>query len=90
MGWDFKIESKPQYKRLTKVVKIKWWSNANRDQGGLKAVKAWFADNGYMQDVSIIKNVEFLNNKSKLLARLSQTSSESELQQILAQIASDK
>lgn len=52
-------------------------------------MKEWFAQNDYLQDLDIKRNVEFLNDKSKSLGVLAQTTSEANFQKILALTASN-
>lgn len=67
---------------ITKQFKIKWWDKYNFQQATIKQMKEWF-QNDYLQDISQRQNVEFLNEKSKLLVALDQTISDANFQRIL-------
>lgn len=73
---------------ITKILKIKWWDNFNFQHATITKVKEWFSKNEYLQEIDIKINAKFLNDKSKLLAALAQTTSEADFQKILALTAS--
>ncbi|KAA0059031.1 polyprotein [Cucumis melo var. makuwa] len=74
----YNTASYPQYKILLKNLKIKWWKKYNFQHATIKHIKEWFADNGYLQDIDQRKNIEFLNDKSKLLAALAQATTDAD------------
>ena len=69
---------------LVKNLKIKWWKRYNFQHATIKYIKEWFAENEYLQDIDQRKNVEFLNDKSKLLAALAQATTDADFQRLLS------
>lgn len=69
---------------ITIILKIKWWDKYNFQHATITKIKEWFSKNDYLEDINVKRNVEFLNEKSKLLAALAQTTFEANFQKILA------
>lgn len=82
--WSFNTTSYPPYKMLIKNLKIKWWEKYNFQHATIKHMKEWFAENNYLQDIDQRKNIEFLNDKSKLLALLAQATTDTNFQRLLS------
>ncbi|KAA0034823.1 hypothetical protein E6C27_scaffold213G00570 [Cucumis melo var. makuwa] len=69
---------------LAKNLKIKLWEKYNFQHATIKHIKEWFAENKYLQDIDQRKNVEFLNDKSKLLVALAQATTDADFQRLLS------
>uniref|UniRef100_A0A0A0KYU0 Uncharacterized protein n=1 Tax=Cucumis sativus TaxID=3659 RepID=A0A0A0KYU0_CUCSA len=64
-----------------KVVAVKQFI---KEHATIKHMKEWFAENNYLQDIDQRKNIEFLNDKSKLLALLAQATTDTNFQRLLS------